>query len=440
MPIPGDPYWESVSLLLHADETIGTGTTVDVSPTPKTVVAQGSATISNNRAKFGAGSISWSAAGNYFQVDGGMGGELGSVDFTIEGWVFLTGGTATGAFLDITNPASTYGGIHFTPSGIYASTGGTWDIVPQAGLSLVDSKWHHFALTRSGSDLSLWIDGVRKAQYNVGSATFSVGSGGLSGRVYLGSAANASAGSLDEIRITRGVARYSATFTPPDAPFPGDESYVKNSLYRLEAVAESNMRLPGDVRSHSAAKQVLLQVTPQVRDYYIEAVAKDASFVMLPDLFARSAAKTVLLAVVPRLYGYRLEAVASADAVLPGDVRTRSVAKQALFSATAQTSKYKLEAVAAHSGFVLPGDLRARSAAKQVVVAQPRSIHDSGYRLEAVGYGNLPTPSSLFTVEAVSGLPYSSPISNFTLEAVAESTITPPRPQTTVVWFTVIDP
>lgn len=441
MAIPGDPYWDSVTLLLHLDATVGTGITLDVSPIPKTVTPIGAATISSTQSKFGGASSFSSTSGNYFQIENGMGGGLDNSVFTIEFFAWVAPGTAsTGTFFDVNNSAQVYGGIHFTPAGIYASTTGvSWNIGPTGGLNTADGQWHYYALTRDASGvLTLWVDSVNRAQYSIGTAaSFTVGSGGSNGRIAVGSYGNSASCYVDEVRVTRGVTRDVSVV--PTAPFP-DVDFLMVSRYTVEAVAESDLRLPMQLRTRSASKQVMLQATPTVARYQLEAVARDTSFVMPRDTRSRSNAKTVLLAVTPRVYGYQLEAVASAEAVLPGDLRSRANMKQVLLSSTPQVSKYQLEAVAEDAGFVIPGDTRMRSASKQVLVAPPKEINNSNYQLEAVGYGTTPTPSSLFTLEAVVGLPYNTPISNFTLEAIAESTITPPRPQTVIVWFTVVDP
>jgi hypothetical protein len=56
-PVPVDPQFGSVSLLLHGDGTNGSTTITDNSPTPKTVTAVGNAQISTAQSKFGGASI-----------------------------------------------------------------------------------------------------------------------------------------------------------------------------------------------------------------------------------------------------------------------------------------------------------------------------------------------------------------------------------------------
>ena len=83
----GDPYYSSVSLLLHMD---GTGSTfVDNSPSPKTITANGGVTQSDAQSKFGGKSAYFDGSGDYLTF-GSADLSLGSGDFTLEMWVYPT--------------------------------------------------------------------------------------------------------------------------------------------------------------------------------------------------------------------------------------------------------------------------------------------------------------------------------------------------------------
>jgi hypothetical protein len=79
------------------------------------------------------------------------------------------------------------------------------------------SAWHHVAATRSGNTVRVFLDGTEDA-----SATFSNGTAASSALVIGAFADGTEAlnGWMDEIRITKGLARYTANFTPPTEAFP----------------------------------------------------------------------------------------------------------------------------------------------------------------------------------------------------------------------------
>ena len=221
----GDPFYSNVSLLLHLDGANGSTTFTDNSPSPKTVTRAGIAAISTTQSQFGGASAVFSSAGDYltsasnadFNFDGG--------DFTIEFWMrpnsVTSGATAVlidrGDFSNFTPWAITQfnGSLRLVTS----VTGSAWMVDIFSASVLTAGAWVHVAATRSGNVFRLFHNGVQ-----IGTATaagtlrtvslpIGIGRG-------LGTSTGQYAGYIDEIRLTKGVARYTANFTPPTAAFP----------------------------------------------------------------------------------------------------------------------------------------------------------------------------------------------------------------------------
>ena len=213
---PTDPYFSNVSLLLHGDGANGSTTIVDSSPSPKTVTAVGNAQISTAQSKFGGSSLAFDGSGDYLTVPSSAAFEFGTGDFTIEGWWRRTADTL-GGILDF---GLNYGGI-----GIYQQTNlnvrvaGT-DVITTLNFSA--NQFVHLALSRSGTSLRLFYDGAQQGSTVSNSTnlvntfgTVAIGAFVSGGSFYPTTAAN-----LDDLRITKGVARYTSNFTPPTQPFP----------------------------------------------------------------------------------------------------------------------------------------------------------------------------------------------------------------------------
>ncbi|NDD93211.1 LamG domain-containing protein, partial [bacterium] len=69
------------------------------------------------------------------------------------------------------------------------------------------NKWSHVALVRSGSILRFLVNGVERSSTNIGSQDYEYSDYGVT----IGSLPNIQesfTGYLDEVRITKGVARY----------------------------------------------------------------------------------------------------------------------------------------------------------------------------------------------------------------------------------------
>ena len=215
---PADPYIGNVSLLLHGDGANGSTTIVDSSPSPKTVTVFGDAQISTAQSKFGGSSLVFDGTGDYVEAASSAEFALGTGDFTLELWYYHISGTDTGI---CANNSGLSAGINFTvtPFNNFRAYTGT------NGLNIFDSSsgptastWQHLALVRSSGALTLYIDGTAAGTadwtgVNAGNtATFSVGSAFGNARF--------TNGYIDDFRITKGIARYTANFTPPTAPFP----------------------------------------------------------------------------------------------------------------------------------------------------------------------------------------------------------------------------
>ena len=88
----------------------------------------------------------------------------------------------------------------------------------QADPKFIVNTWFHIALTRSGNDFTIWVNGTSIATANQ-SVTYS----NVNGNFYVG-ADNAVTWSfagqklMDNIRISKGTARYTSTFNPPFEP------------------------------------------------------------------------------------------------------------------------------------------------------------------------------------------------------------------------------
>jgi len=222
---PADPYIGNVSLLLHGDGDNGSTTIIDSSPSPKTVTAFGDAQISTAQSKFGGSSIAFDGTGDYLESPQNADFSFGSGAFTIEFW-FFTGQTSSGTFVShrsgpgagSTNWLVTLGVPTQGKVGLYLSSGSAYGVPGLSTTSSVtDNQWHHYAATRSGSTIRVFLDGVQE------STTIWEGTVSETPRVLqvgYDSSASYLDGYIDDLRITKGVARYTSNFTPPTAPFP----------------------------------------------------------------------------------------------------------------------------------------------------------------------------------------------------------------------------
>jgi hypothetical protein len=186
--------------------------------TGKTVLdTVGNAQVDTNVKKFGMGSMKFDGTGDYLLVPHSNDHLLGPAPFTIEMWV---------------NPDS-IGLKAFIGKGVSGSTG--WAVgIDSSGRvvfyysnssfnstgSISASTWTHIAVVRTGinsNETKIYINGSNDGTGTVGFDFTQTEA------MYIGSGRGGNGllnGYIDDLRITKGVARYTANFTPPAQAFP----------------------------------------------------------------------------------------------------------------------------------------------------------------------------------------------------------------------------
>jgi hypothetical protein len=91
--------------------------------------------------------------------------------------------------------------------------------VVQAGL-VPNGSWSHVAACQSGTTLRLFIDGSIVATGTRSGSVPSAGGQFTIGLNLQGLANDTFGGNIDELRVTKGVARYTAAFSPPTLALP----------------------------------------------------------------------------------------------------------------------------------------------------------------------------------------------------------------------------
>lgn len=217
------------SLLLHFDA--GTGSTVfaDSSENAFTMTVVGAAAIEDATVKFGEGAGDFDGSSAYIEspiITPGTPLDVGNGDFTLEFWAYplSLAGTSLPFAFSRTDVNGTSGFIEFvTPNKVLAAIhGGVSGAGVPGATSLAINSWHHIALTAQGTTAHCFVDGVEiPGSPFVGGVLAPFAS---NVRISIGAEASAGGqqffhGHIDEVRIVKGTAIYTANFTPPVAPF-----------------------------------------------------------------------------------------------------------------------------------------------------------------------------------------------------------------------------
>ena len=225
--------------LLHCNGTNATTTFVDdtgandTNRTAHTLTRSNTGvTTSTAQSKFGGSSILF-ASGHYLTATNHNATEFeftAGEDFTIEFWFRYTtansfngivglgtsrGASANNADIYIENSASTPSGPEIRFATNFGSPVG---LNPGTSNTLTANTWYHYAVSRSGTTFTAFLNGVSVATTT---ATTTVGQQTTIKIGALADGTNGYTGYLDELRISN-TARYTAGFTPSASAFTND--------------------------------------------------------------------------------------------------------------------------------------------------------------------------------------------------------------------------
>jgi len=213
-----DPHYNNVSLLLPMFGDNNGTTFTDYSPTPKTVTRYGDTITSTAQSQYYGSSGYFDGSGDYLNLADSADWSLGTEDFTIEAWVYLHSTFATQGSVvnqrasNIYNPPFWVGVTAARAVRLIISSSSSVAMLDISGDELSLSVWHHIAAVRNGTSFVLYVDGVSQATAtNYGSIyddSKTLNIGGDTNANYFN-------GYIQDLRITKGVARYTADFTPP---------------------------------------------------------------------------------------------------------------------------------------------------------------------------------------------------------------------------------
>lgn len=224
----GDPHFDKVSLLLHMDGADGSTTFTDNSPGSKIVTAYGGARISTAQSKFGGASAVFDGISDYLSAPAHADFDFGTGDFTLEAWVFQAASSAYSAIICRQQNVGAEGLFQLRlnsgkPEFVFCANS-SWSVVTLAAAqSIAANSWTHIALSRLGGIGMLFVDGVLADTKSIAGTLNVAGRPLTIGVLNDGDSTNLLAffsGHIDEARITKGLARYTANFTPPSTPFP----------------------------------------------------------------------------------------------------------------------------------------------------------------------------------------------------------------------------
>lgn len=167
----------------------------------------GNAQISTVQSKWGGSSMVFNGTNSNLQLPSTPTFAMGGGDWTVEMWLYPNNVATLQGLLSFGVGAWRF---FLNNSGLWFLNGAS-SIVQTAQSIVTTGQWYHVAVCRSGSSVRIFLNGTQIGSTGTDTSTYAAGI------AYVGSEAAGSYlnGYIDDLRVTRGIARYTTTFTPP---------------------------------------------------------------------------------------------------------------------------------------------------------------------------------------------------------------------------------
>lgn len=241
-------------LMLHCDGEHLSTQIPDVSVKGHVATSYGAVCIRADHKHFGTGSLHVPAVSeSHVSLPPNDDWNFGMGDFTIDFWLWRDGDQPSwaGIITSATDTSVTWilgyrdapanaNKLRFYPGGV---------LQVAADVVVPDQQWVHVAVVRYGNTLTLYQDGISVGSLGCpGLSINSAGTGLAIGRVFTNADRYRMAGYLDEIRISKSVARWKSNFSPPTQPYGvphtiEEECIMVREEYRYPETTEAGWNL-----------------------------------------------------------------------------------------------------------------------------------------------------------------------------------------------------
>lgn len=247
-----DPYLSNVSLLMHFRGAAGSTFFPAAAGSQQLVYNQNvyASSIQTAVSKFGEGAVAFSSANqSRIILESSPDYSFGTGDFTVEAWVYKTANNAYDRAIQFGNPSHGHNDaagllVYDSDPSVgekvsyfnYRIAGATRLVVSSAVMPL--NTWVHVAVTRASGVFRLFVNGVlestNSSYVGVPHEVSSSNVVSLGGVLAPASPYNEGmTGYMNDARITKGVARYTTSFTPPAAHMePDDRDSTFRSIFK----------------------------------------------------------------------------------------------------------------------------------------------------------------------------------------------------------------
>jgi hypothetical protein len=186
--------------------------------------------------KWASSSIIFNGTADYLTTRPYISWAFGTTDFTMECWFYIAGNSAPdgsgnrhACLISAVNGAADtdfwvfniYGDATTTGLGFFIEkkTASVSEAIYSDGVTITQGVWHHVAVARVGANTRFFYDGALLGTKVLTNQNLTANGNLMIGRMEFASYERLFSGYLDEVRVTKGVGRYTANFPVPQGRF-----------------------------------------------------------------------------------------------------------------------------------------------------------------------------------------------------------------------------
>ena len=229
-------------LMLHCNGIDASTYFDDASAGTHPITAIATAQVDTAQKKFGTGSLLCDGDSDYIYSVDSADWDIANANFTIDFWVRFNSVAASAGFAGQYASGTDFWTIAWYQPGtdlrLYVYNSGVGDTYLHCSWNPSVNTWYHIAVVRSGNSGYIFIDGVDQSASLDGWLSFSSFQADLDigyqedGSWYLN-------GWMDEFRISKGVARWTANFTPPTKEYSVPDVTIEASVIDIEILIQA---------------------------------------------------------------------------------------------------------------------------------------------------------------------------------------------------------
>jgi hypothetical protein len=236
-----DIHEDTVLLIESYNEADGSTTFVDSSASGHTVNIVGTVDHSTDQSKNSSSSIHVQGTDDCLWMADSADWDFGTGDFYIGLWVYFNSVAARQCFISNYQNSTTGLNFQYLKSPDRLAFGNGDPVLASGSWTPTVSTWYHVAVSRSGTDLRLFVNGAQVGSTATDSTNITGSSNSfLVGALYAGSYLYDLNAYVQSVQVIKGTALHTTTFTPPNRLF-------SVPTYKKLSVEQGGVQLPVEV-------------------------------------------------------------------------------------------------------------------------------------------------------------------------------------------------